>query len=617
MSIRIFRKAMGLLLVDIIAIIGIFVLQFRTDSNIIEKLGNLQVTLSKKESTEEVVTPDADEIPLQLMNKFIVSYNGVNLYSDEKNPVIVTDNESNSHELTLESWEKVDDLSCVLKFSDGINVSFELASAEPDASLAIITDFPENFTEISIPYSFASNMKVEKEDSNSIILNKRKDIWEVSASSLADGVMNIKSNNFVATYSVYEEVKEFTFDSVISLPIADMAVFEENLETFSNNLIAAFEANTVESNITEQVAVSYVAAQAEKLRYNMALDRVPASVKKSPNRTYLSAPYFNTLESVNKTLDAAIASYEQKISSSAASGSLDIFTVHDIANFMAIHSNPSVVKKLLEQAASADAYTLPLAQATGIIQVFVDLQELRPEYASILYPVMNDCINRIAKACVYDGNVLTISENDTFLSVIQAIETGIAVMRYGLTIGDDTLQRAGAVIVNSYLEESASFDLRTLANLYPLLAFNKNYYPHFEKIAMFGDKMFWAWTCAKDIDFAKDSDGSITVTIDYPESYTHYVIFKGLPRFKHIYIYNMQFRTDPRFETYNSSGYVYKDKGQTLLLKSRHKKQFEEIRFEYEQKKPKVVTEENVAKKEEKADVKPESSGETEKAKTE
>ena len=59
----------------------------------------------------------------------------------------------------------------------------------------------------------------------------------------------------------------------------------------------------------------------------------------------------------------------------------------------------------------------------------------------------------------------------------------------------------------------------------------------------------------------------------------------------------MQFRTDPRFETYNSSGYVYKDKGQTLLLKSRHKKRFEDIRFEYEQKKSKIVSQETGAGK--------------------
>ena len=43
----------------------------------------------------------------------------------------------------------------------------------------------------------------------------------------------------------------------------------------------------------------------------------------------------------------------------------------------------------------------------------------------------------------------------------------------------------------------------------------------------------------------------------------------------------MAFRTDPRFETYNSSGYVYKKSSETLLLKSRHKSQLEKVRLVY------------------------------------
>ena len=56
---------------------------------------------------------------------------------------------------------------------------------------------------------------------------------------------------------------------------------------------------------------------------------------------------------------------------------------------------------------------------------------------------------------------------------------------------------------------------------------------------------------------------------------------KGIPAFQQIFIYDMAFRTDPRFETYNSSGYVYKSDSQTLLLKSRHKSENENIRMSY------------------------------------
>ena len=45
MNTHAFRKALVVFCVDLAIIIGIFVLQFRTDSTIIEKIGNLQVTL--------------------------------------------------------------------------------------------------------------------------------------------------------------------------------------------------------------------------------------------------------------------------------------------------------------------------------------------------------------------------------------------------------------------------------------------------------------------------------------------------------------------------------------------------------------------------------------------
>ena len=53
MNIRIIRKAISLLIVDVIIIIGIFVLQFRTDSSIIEKIENLQLPFSQTEDAEK------------------------------------------------------------------------------------------------------------------------------------------------------------------------------------------------------------------------------------------------------------------------------------------------------------------------------------------------------------------------------------------------------------------------------------------------------------------------------------------------------------------------------------------------------------------------------------
>ena len=102
MNIRIIRKAISLLIVDVIIIIGIFVLQFRTDSSIIEKIGNLQLTFSQTEDAEKGMIPQ---------NKFRLTYNGINFYFDNQNPVTAVKSDETKSPLTLVSWQKNDYLS--------------------------------------------------------------------------------------------------------------------------------------------------------------------------------------------------------------------------------------------------------------------------------------------------------------------------------------------------------------------------------------------------------------------------------------------------------------------------------------------------------------------------
>ena len=93
----------------------------------------------------------------------------------------------------------------------------------------------------------------------------------------------------------------------------------------------------------------------------------------------------------------------------------------------------------------------------------------------------------------------------------------------------------------------------------------------------------WAWTCAQNISFNADSDGTITLYVDFPVNNTHYITVSGISPFRSIYIYDVAFRTDPRFESYNSSGYVYLKESSSLLLKSRHRSLREEIRLIYKE----------------------------------
>ena len=574
MNIRIIRKAISLLIVDVIIIIGIFVLQFRTDSSIIEKIGNLQFTFSQTEDAEKGMIPQ---------NKFRLTYNGINFYFDNQNPVTAVKSDETKSPLTLVSWQKNDDLSYTLNFTDDVKVTFKLDSIEENASLFVDSEIPAQIKSIFLPFNYSSNIKVQQQENNSLVLNNKKDSWELEADSVESGLFALSNQKSQGFYSIYQEEKKFTFDLLNDSPLADLSLFQKNIAALKTNLISSYKSNTNNANISEQVIVSYIAAQAEKGNYSVAIEEIPSNLKKSSQRTYLSAPYLNTLSDMNELLEKSISDYESKISANVNADSLDIFTIHNISNYMVVHSKPNDVKALLENSSTKDLTNASISQVSGILQVYVNLVDLMPSYAKILEPILPSCIEKITQACSYDNGKLTISENGTFLSVMQAVEIGFAVMRYGIQINNDSLQNAGYVLVNSYLSENSSFDLRTLANLYPIIAYDNWYYPHLQIINKNSDDLMWAWTCARTISYDKESDDILNLTIDFPEGYTHYVIIKGLPHFSTIYIYDMAFRTDPRFETYNSSGYVYKQKSKTLLLKSRQKTRKENIRFDFKE----------------------------------
>ena len=82
---------------------------------------------------------------------------------------------------------------------------------------------------------------------------------------------------------------------------------------------------------------------------------------------------------------------------------------------------------------------------------------------------------------------------------------------------------------------------------------------------------------------------------------------------KTLEIYGMKFRTDPRFESYNSSGYVYNARTKTLFLKYRHKAETEIIKLIYKEEVIPEVPSEPVTETTSTSETSPEttSSGET------
>ena len=127
---HIVRKSLGLIVLYAVIIIGIFVIQFRSDSIIRKTIHSMRVTFTEAENSTG---------NLSLKNQFQISYNGILFSADESSPLEFSENNRTKHAI-LRSFDE-DELSCTLNFSNDIKITFELADSSEKSPLMISADF--------------------------------------------------------------------------------------------------------------------------------------------------------------------------------------------------------------------------------------------------------------------------------------------------------------------------------------------------------------------------------------------------------------------------------------------------------------------------------------------
>ena len=408
MNVRRIKKALGLIIVDIAIIIGIFILQFRTDFNIIEKLGNLQITLARAEDTED---NQLDGEKQSLQNVLMLSYNGINVSIDDKNPAIIQKVDSDSKEpISLVAYKK-NELGYNFYFSNDIQMEVLLEDETLTSPLQININLPSDISSFDLPYSISQNMITQKVEKKSIVLDGKKNSWELKLPEAKDNYISFHQHEEKVSYAIYDNKKQFTFDNIHELAISDEFVFQQTVSDFAKNLVTSFENTINETSYTEQAIVSYVAAMASTGRYQEAIEKVPSSFKKSSVRTYLSAPYFNTLESMDNNLEETIKSNIEQIRKNRNSTTLDLFTIDNIAMNLWLYPDVGTVRNILKKAAESDIGIASIAQVTGILEVYTTLSEFKSGYPKYLEPILESCVQKIMISCAFEGENLTISEN--------------------------------------------------------------------------------------------------------------------------------------------------------------------------------------------------------------
>ena len=571
------RKMFGLAALYAVFIVGIFVVQFRSDSIVRKNIRGLRVTLSETEG---------EGGQSQLKNSFQVAFNGLLFSADEKSPVTYSSSDGTERPARLLSFEQPDALSCALKFSGGVRLNFSLSDDTDSASLWISADMPQNANSVSVNFSSYSGFSVSELKAKSAVFAGRTNSYSLIAPALSEKRISFQKNSKSAHYSVMTKQSEFRLDDINDLAFASKNIYEQTLASLESQIMNSFfAASQNEANfplsVSEQTVISFVAAMAKAGRYNEALNAVPEAFVKGNRRTYQSAPFFGSMADLLPTLTMQVENLNNMILRSVQERKLDIWTVDNLAAYMYTQGNRGNVALLAALPASMTELNLTVAQAAGILRSWAYFAEQDSSLAKPLEPVLELCAQRIVQACSLDGEKVLLIENDAPLSVLAAATAGDALLAYGTLSKRSDLEKCGYLIVNSYAGDMGAMDLRSMAELYPVLVHGNSFYPHYVLLKTMEGENVWAWTIAQNIRYSRDENLTIALNIEFPVGLSHYMFVKGITPFLRIQIYNMDFRTDPRFEIYNSSGYIYRSAAQALLLKSRHRDQNEVVRLFY------------------------------------
>jgi hypothetical protein len=469
-----------------------------------------------------------------------------------------------------------------------------IASGRPE--LRITASFGEDYTGFEIPFRPLRNTRIQNtEDGDFTVTAGGLDF--TFAGSRLDVTKRILIADAESPVVVYRGISGEESPSLADYVLAEALTIDQytyQVSQWRNQIFAAWNRTPTASLDNEELVTAYIAEAVHRGVYREVVSRIPRSFLDSSRRTYVSSAFFGRLPQSLRSLSAAEQERASRLTEAAAAGPGEFFAEpHTIAE-NAVRGNSAFVDRGIALLSALEEPALELV--SPILEAFVDLAAYRDGDSSLNH-LIEPSLGRVAEALrkdETDGRVLVFAEDGGEFAAYAEfnLRLGAALDQYGRLANRDDWAAVGRSLVLSVLAQTDTVGMVPLvstlnvdgiftfkrdsrlsaARLYRYFRFSN--YPHAERIA--GGINGWAWTSVSSINVTQN--GTITdIAVSFPSGETHYMMLRGIKPFTKIQLYGIDYRTDSQFERYDSSGWVYSNAEQTLLLKVKHQNPVEHI----------------------------------------
>lgn len=591
------RRILFLIALYVCIIFGIFAVQFTKDALFSRTIGDLVVTASQK-GTETGVTEPV--LPVH------AAIYGVHFFIDADTPVIAHTRDNTPVELEVTAISSGEN-TFVLTFSDGARIAFSPERRGDIRALEIDATLPDQYASISIPFKTARSARVEEEGSLTLIRSDKQrfsfsgNTFRYDRSSSVQRLV-IEASLPTVYYQTWMPAKGLNLASLAQNPAAADEAYQLARDRFAAAALPVFRATVASGALNERTVTAYIAEMGRIGMYQTAVDAVPEAFRRSSVRTFLSCPFLNTLESSWQSMIALDREERSELSRKFTENSPRVFEFPRLVPFLIDRGSPIFLDDIVRVASTIDLAKLTPLQAAGLIEIMQDMAVYSPDRSGSLLLMAETCERILKESLIQAQDKLYVLSRDNTIDVRSSLRIGQILRRYGRLPGNEqhwfhagnllitTLLShadsgaglpAGLVPVSSGTSSSlpvpAEGRMLPPEDVYPLIMNDLSWYPRAVSLSREAGPGIWAWTAARSVAVSKTPDGAVRYTVRFPRGQTHYMVLNGIEPFTRIQLYGMDFRTDPRFESYNSSGYRYNAETRTLYLKMLHRDEAEDV----------------------------------------
>lgn len=589
------RRMLLLSALYISIIFGIFFLQFTNGKAFSLSLGSMLVSGSRTVGDDGTESPD---LPLH------IGANGIDVFFDQDDSLLAYTGENSSVALPIVEFGERDS-GFEIGFSGGVTLFFAAERRGDSEVLTVRAFMPQKYRKISVPYKIARSARIEKKDSLTLVATGKARFSFSQPQAFASGSLQrlvIPRTAPTVYYQTWRPAKGLVISELASLAGAGDRALQASTERFAAAALASFRTAINSGSFNEALATDYIAEMGRVGMYRAAVEAIPESWGSGSARTWRSSTFLNHLEKTWAPFSDEERNERSRLARLLSDRDPSFFDFPSVIPYLVDRGSSVLLDDVAKLTVSLDMDSLTPTQAAGILEAVMDAPSAAPALSPALEALAESCERRLKSSLWRVQDSLYLSGDGATVETVSTFRVAAVLSRYGTVMqGKSDWKAAGNLLATTLLDftqDRAEFPARfTLSGteqektgvvaksdrmllpseVYPLVMTGNAWLPRAVSFAPMGERGLWAWTSAKSVSVSRTAEGALRLVTRFPQGEVHYMVVRGVKPFYRIQIYGMDFRTDPRFESYNSSGYRYNAETETLYLKMRHKSEAEEV----------------------------------------